>query len=149
MRLLWAYSILEFMELAERPQWGDLLARGLQYESIEDYAQASGTGEELLREAEETYVRLNTMGLISDLHSSRERLLDEVWLARAQRPRLYRTEMRELLRHIANLAKNIYGVRNHRMAIHDARDRELWRLKRIHPERTFGQLGLKFGLSAG
>jgi hypothetical protein len=50
---------------------------------------------------------------------------------------------------IRRCAMQIFGVPDHRRCIHEERDREIWRSKKLHPELTWGQFSLKFGLSRG
>jgi hypothetical protein len=134
----------------DRPEVRDFIASGLKYESILDFAQEFGVQcEQLLSEAEEVLERTLTILLICDLVRSCQTLLDEVWLVRANQPRQFKREIDKLLRHIGSLARSIYRVPNHRMPIREERDRELWRWKRMHPEWTWGQLGLKVGVSPG
>ena len=137
------------MEVLHRPELRDFISSGLKYESIGDFAQAIGVCEQLLSEAEEIFARTLTTSVMCDLVNACKTPLHVVWLVRAKQPKQYKTEMRALLRRIASLARTMYGAPNHRMSIHEDRDRDLWRLKKMHPEWSSGQLGLKFGLSRG
>lgn len=135
--------------LQDRPELVDFIIHGLEFESIFDFAQAFGYQEQPMDDAEEVFSRMLTTVEICDLLDSCLGLLNGVWLEIAKRPQLFRERLRDVLRDIGVLARRIYGLPNHRMAVHESRDRDLWRLKKIHPNLTWGQLALKGQVSPG
>jgi hypothetical protein len=133
-----------------RPELRNFIANGLKYDSIDDFVQSFGVQfEQLLSDAEDAFEREVAMRLIFDLVSSCNTLVHGSWLELGKQPQQFKKQLDELLSHIRSLARVIAGVPNHRRPIREVRDRELWLLKRMHPDWTWGQLGLKFDLSRG
>jgi hypothetical protein len=133
----------------QAPGFKDFIASGLQYESIEEFEKAVGCAEQSLSRLEFVWEQLETRRMIKNLFKACDGLLDECLLELADQPRQFRTELDNRIRQIASLVRKIFALPDHRMIIRAERDLNLWRLKRAHPEWTFGELALRFGLRPG
>jgi hypothetical protein len=121
-----------------------------EYVSVEAFAQDLGTrGKRLVAAIEELSLRVRLGMVLSSIWWAHEALLDPAWLKLAETPIRYNKELEQRLRAVRGSLKYLHGVPNHRSQLHADRDRELWLKKEKNPSLTWGQLGLKFGLSDG
>ena len=139
----------ELRELVnESRSWVSLACE--KYDSIEALRQNLSTrGQRFIGTLEALGLRIRLGVVFLNIRWAYANLLDPEWLKLAKTPERYSKELDRRIRAIRSSMKYLYGVPNHRSQLHADRDRELWLKKEKNPSLTWGQLGLKFGLSDG
>jgi hypothetical protein len=73
---------------------------------------------------------------------------DQRWRGLAGRPKQFDQELKRVLKRIQGFMKARYGIHAHHPAQKERRDAQIYDLHHSRSAKTFGQIGIKLGISA-
>jgi hypothetical protein len=73
---------------------------------------------------------------------------DRRWKKLASKPQDLDRDLNRIFAIVRKEIKHKCGIPDHRPARQEPRDAEIWQMRRSHPDMTFGQIGIRFGMKA-